>query len=171
MKTLVQCLSIIALCIITQSLQAQKTIFESYHLGIVQPILSVNQGDAHYFYENEFYAIGFPIGLTCRMSESVKFDLEFVPFVKPNADLNKPFEINFLFHPGFLFPLSGGWTFGTRLAFETVGAFGLSPLLNKSFGLGGDRVFFIELVAPARWGPQKNNSYTQALAVHVGLGF
>ncbi|MBP8725114.1 MAG: hypothetical protein KBF37_08475 [Saprospiraceae bacterium] len=143
-----------------------------YHFGVVQPILAINKGDVNYFYETDFYAIGFPMGITLNTPGKVKFDLEFVPLFKPYADTDKPYEVHLLFHPGFLFPLGGGFTFGMRLAFETgVGQFGLTPLLNKGFSIGDGTVFFLELVAPGRFGPEKNSGYTQIFGLHAGLGF
>jgi len=158
-------------CSFFTKVHGQSSKLEGYHVGIVQPILSVNRGDAQYFYQNEIYTIGFPIGLTFKMGTSVKFDLEMVPFFKPNVDLQRPYEINLLFHPGLLFPLGSAWTFGTRLAFETAGSFGITALINKGFNMGGDRVFFVEMVFPGRWGPDKNAAYTQSLAFHFGIGF
>ncbi len=142
-----------------------------YHIGIVQPILASQNGELHYIDEADFYAIGFPMGITFHTKGSAKFDFEFVPLIKPYVNLNNPYDVHLLFHPGVLFPLSGGFTFGLRLAFETgAGQFGFTPLINKSFELSDDLSFFVELVAPARFGPNKDSGYTQVFGLHIGLG-
>lgn len=143
-----------------------------YHIGVVQPIFAIQQGETKYLTQSSFYAIGFPIGITFHTPGKLKFDLEFVPFVKPYLNSSRAYDVHLLFHPGVLIPLSKGFTFGLRFAFETgTGQFGLTPLLNKAFPTGKGHSFFIELVAPGRFGPQKNSGYTQIGGLHVGLGF
>jgi len=44
-------------------------------------------------------------------------NFEFVPFIDGNG------VSNLLIHPGVLIPLSNGFTFGARAAFETGGAY------------------------------------------------
>ncbi|MBK8954802.1 MAG: hypothetical protein IPM34_04495 [Saprospiraceae bacterium] len=171
MRNKIGFLSAIILFLICANIsQAQRN--AGYHIGVVQPVLAINRGDVRYFYQNDFYAIGFPMGINFKLAGEVKFDFEFVPLLKPNVDLDKPYEVHLLYHPGFLFPIGNGLTFGFRLAFETgQGQFGFTPLLNKAFEIGNDAVFFIELVAPGRFGPNKNSGYTQVFGLHVGFGF
>jgi hypothetical protein len=143
-----------------------------YHVGVVQPIVAFHNGEIHTIDETEFYSIGFPLGITFHTPGKTMIDFEFVPLIKPYANSSKPYDVHLLVHPGVLFPLSNGWTFGFRLAFETgTGQFGFTPLLNKAFPCGNDNVFFIELVAPGRFGPEKNSGYTQVLGLHFGFGF
>jgi hypothetical protein len=143
-----------------------------YHVGVVQPIVSFNNGETHYFTEYDHYAIGFPLGITFHTPGKTLIDMEFVPLIQPYANSSKPYDVHLLVHPGILFPMSHGWTFGFRLAFETgAGQFGFTPLINKGFKIHDNHVFFIELVAPGRFGPEKNSGYTQVLGLHVGLGF
>ena len=144
-----------------------------YHFGVVQIIFAVHNGETSTIDQSNFYSIGFPVGLTLNTGCKTKIDLEFVPSIKPYVNQDeKPYEVHFLFHPGVLFPIGKGWTFGMRLAFEVGdGQYGFTPLLNKSFKMGDQSSFFIELVAPARFGPEKNSGYTQLGGIHVGIGF
>ena len=143
-----------------------------FHIGVVQPIVSINNEETHFFTEYDHYAIGFPIGATFHTGGSVLFDMEIVPLIQPYANSEQPYNVHLLVHPGILYPLSHGWTLGFRLAFETsAGQFGFTPLLNKSFKLGESHAFFIELVAPGRFGPEKNSGYTQVFGLHFGFGF
>ncbi len=115
------------------------------------------------------------MGVTIKMRHNVAFDFEVVPFVDENA------VTNVLLHPGILMGLTGNFTFGLRAAFETEGAFGVTPLLNKAFPFPSDpnTAFFIEAVVPIRFfqeppeyqGAPVDVSKTIAAAVHVGLAF
>lgn len=155
-----------------RSQDSTATGIAGYHIGIVQPILAAQNGEVHYINEANFYAIGFPMGITLHTSGKALIDLEFVPFIKPYANTSTPYDVHLLVHPGILIPMGDRFTFGFRLAFETgQGQFGFTPLINKAFSLGDHSVFFVELVAPARFGPEKNSGYTQALALHLGFGF
>ncbi|MBK9981679.1 MAG: hypothetical protein IPP15_04525 [Saprospiraceae bacterium] len=143
-----------------------------YHVGVVQIFFAINKGQTTFFDESKFYAIGFPAGITFNTAGKTKFDLEFVPFIKPHVNTDLPYQVHLLFHPGVLFPLQDGWTFGLRLAFEIgEGQFGFTPLLNKSFKLGEQSSFFVELVAPGRFGSEKTSGYTQLAGLHLGFGF
>jgi hypothetical protein len=143
-----------------------------YHFGVVQIIFAVNDGEVTTLDKSDFYSIGFPFGLTLNTGCKTKIDLEFVPSIKPYLEQEKPYEVHFLFHPGVLFPLNHGWTFGMRLAFEVGdGQYGFTPLINKSFKMSDHSSFFIELVAPARFGPEKDSGYTQLGGIHLGIGF
>ena len=68
--------------------------------------------------------------------------------------------------------MKNGWTLGLRAAFE-IGEdqFGFTPLVNKAFKLRSGTAFFVEIVAPGRFGPEKDTGYTQLGGVHIGLGF
>ena len=163
--------------VVAQDTLSQMTASDSklagYHIGVVQILFAANHGEVTWLNQSDFYSIGFPMGITFHSKGSSKFDLEFVPVFKPYASQeDKPYEVHFIVHPGILFPMHHGWTFGLRAAFEVGdGVFGVTPLLNKSFGNGDRSHFFIEIVAPGRFGPNKDSSYTQLAGVHLGFGF
>lgn len=171
MKSLYYCFSSYCLFFLfLTTLNGQRE--PAFHIGVVQPILAINDGNVQYFYQNDFYAIGFPMGINFKLAGNVKFDFEFVPFVKPYINSDKAYQVHLLFHPGVLIPLAGGVTFGLRLAFESgLGQFGITPLINKGFNIGNNTKFFLELVAPGRFGPDKGSGYTQIFGLHTGIGF
>jgi len=149
----------------------EETVFKGLHVGIVQPLLAMNQGTTSSIADVDFYAIGFPIGITFKTSCQLLFDVELVPFINPGND-SIPHATHLLFHPGILKPLGKGFTFGIRAAFELgQGQYGFTPLLNKAFKLKNGTAFFTELVLPGRFGPGPNSGYTQVVAIHLGIGF
>ena len=151
---------------------SSKSIIAGYHVGYVQLIFATDGTETHFLDESKFFTMGFPIGVTFQTGKRIKFDLEFVPFVNPNLGSGRPYSSHLLFHPGVLLPLSKSWTIGARLAFELGNnQMGLTPLINKSFSLGKQGAFFVELVAPMRVGPSKHDSYVQLGGIHLGFAY
>ncbi len=146
--------------------------FAGYHIGVVQIIFAHNNGETVFFDRTSIYSVGFPFGLTFNTSGKIKIDLEVVPFINPYIYSDKAYEIHLLYHPGILYPLSNGWTLGLRAAFEIgQGQFGFTPLINKSFKRDKGAMFFFEIVAPGRFGPEKTSGYTQLGGIHFGFSF
>ncbi len=139
---------------------------------MVQILFAHNNGETVFFDRTSIYSVGFPFGLTFNTSGKIKIDLEVVPFINPYIYSDKAYEIHLLYHPGILYPLNNGWTLGLRAAFEIgEGQFGFTPLINKSFKRDKGAQFFIEIVAPGRFGPEKTSGYTQLGGIHLGFGF
>ncbi|MBK8055932.1 MAG: hypothetical protein IPK35_22350 [Saprospiraceae bacterium] len=149
-----------------------KPKIDGYHVGVVQILFSHNNGETVFFDRTSVYSVGFPFGITLNTTGKIKIDLELVPFINPYIYSNLPYKIHLLYHPGILLPLKDGWTLGLRAAFEIgEGQFGFTPLINKAFKNKKGSAFFIELVAPGRFGPAKDSGYTQLGGIHIGLGF
>lgn len=143
-----------------------------YHIGVVQPLYSIQKGYVNHLLGYHDYSVGLPIGLSLRTSGRAIIDLEVVPFVSRLPDEGIDLNVHLLYHPGVLMPLGGGFTFGARLAFEAgQGQWGFTPLLNKSFPVNQAMKVFIEIVAPGRFDPQPGLNYSQVLGIHAGLGF
>ncbi|HMR86819.1 MAG TPA: hypothetical protein PKD51_01630 [Saprospiraceae bacterium] len=144
--------------------------FAGYHVGVVQILFARNNGETVFFNRTSIYSVGFPFGLTFNTSGKIKIDLEIVPFINPYIYSDKAYEVHLLYHPGILYPLSNGWTLGLRTAFEIgQGQFGFTPLINKSFKRDKGSIFFFEIVAPGRFGPEKTSGYTQLGGIHIGF--
>jgi hypothetical protein len=155
-----------------KKMEESSSLLAGYHAGIVQIMFAVNKDNFTTLDKYDFYFIGFPFGITFNTHGKLKFDLEFVPIIKPYFNSGVPIQVHLLFHPGILYPLGKGWTFGFRLAYEnSVNQIGFTPLINKGFKRKNNSVFFLELVAPARFGPEKNSGYTQLGGLHIGIGF
>lgn len=143
------------------------------HIGAVVPLLQMSRGNTTSIADN--LVGGFPMGLTLKLRPDVAFDLEVVPFLDENS------VSNVIIHPGILMGLTNGFTFGLRGAFETSGAYGVTPLLNKSFPFPSDpnTVFFVEFVLPVRFYQEKPEyqgapvsvDKTLSAAIHFGIGF
>jgi hypothetical protein len=143
-----------------------------YHVGVVQIIFAHNNGETIYFDRTSVYSVGFPFGITFNTKGKLKIDLELVPFINPYIYSDRPYKIHLLYHPGVLYPIGNDWTLGLRAAFEIgEGQFGFTPLVNKTFKLKNGNTFFVELVAPGRFGPLKDDGYTQLGGIHIGIGF
>ncbi|MBK7696835.1 MAG: hypothetical protein IPI30_21730 [Saprospiraceae bacterium] len=79
-------------CIISTKVTAQESenkmsnptsVLAGYHVGVVQIMFAANKGNFTTLDKYDFYFIGFPIGITFNTASKLKFDLEFVPVVKP----------------------------------------------------------------------------------------
>ncbi|GAB3334272.1 hypothetical protein GCM10027299_42360 [Larkinella ripae] len=70
-----------------------------------------------------------------------------------------------LFHPGVLVNLGHDFTLASRLAFETSGRYGFTPVLNKIVRKGPTNSYFVAVPLPVRFGNDHAVSFT------VGLQF
>ena len=149
-----------------------RQIVVGYHMGYVQLLFSTDSNQTQWMNESDFFGMGFPIGITFNTPGKWKFDLEVVPFLNPHLGTGKPYQNHLLFHPGALRSIGHNWTFGDRLEFEIGNdKFGFTPLLNEPFPLGKRSSFFMELVAPMRFGPSKVSSFHQLGGLHLGFAF
>lgn len=165
----------------TAGLQAQDSInlpefpknpVKGYHIGIVQPLISIQEGEVTNLLDYDVYSVGFPIGISLATPGKAIIDMEVVPFVAAALELRQNYEVHLLYHPGILYPLGSGFTLGLRLAFESgKGQFGFTPLINKSFPITKNTKIFFEIVAPGRFGPNEKAAYTQILGIHTGVAF
>lgn len=151
----------------------QSNLVKGIHIGVVQPFVAFHKKRITSISDYDFYMVGFPVGITFNSSETVYFDFEVVPFIKPYInDHTKPYEVHILYHPGVLVPIGHNFTLGLRAAFEPeIDQFGFTPLINKSYKLRRDNLIFTELVFPGRFGPEKSSGYTQVIGLHLGLAF
>jgi hypothetical protein len=149
-----------------------KNPVKGYHIGIVQPLISIQKGEVTNLLDYDVYSVGFPIGISLATPGKAIIDMEVVPFVAAALELRENFEVHILYHPGILYPLGSGFTLGLRLAFESgKGQFGFTPLINKSFPINKHSKFFLEIVAPGRFGPNEKTPYTQIFGLHAGVAF
>jgi hypothetical protein len=57
-----------------------------------------------------------------------------------------------LFHPGAMFRFKHGFTFIGRMAFETNGRFGVTPVFSQVIKKGKDASLFVSVPFPVRFG-------------------
>lgn len=145
----------------------------SAHIGLMQMIFAVSDGDTRDLSYSSYYSIGLPVGISFPTGGRFVLDLEMVSFVRPHFDNpDRDVEVDLLLHPGFLARLGHGFSAGLRAAAElNSDKYGFTPLVNKSFPLKSGNSFFVELLFPGRFDPEKSGTYTQEFGIHAGFSF
>lgn len=138
--------------------QQQQTTYPRItgYLGIVHPLLTFSTDGAHTNFKDS-YVVGLPIGINIWKSDKIGFSSEIVPFIKATSTNSK--VNNVLFHPGILVALGNGVTFAGRLAFETSGRYGVTPVFNKVVKKNKASSYFIAIPLPARFGNDQTSTY------------
>jgi hypothetical protein len=136
------------------------------YVGIVHPIATFSSAGTDFNFDGH-YVVGLPIGLNLWKSKKVGFSVEVVPYVRAENGTSK--MSNLLIHPGILVSLGDGFTFAGRLAFETSGRYGVTPVLNKVIIKNKSSSFFAAVPVPFRFGNDKPFSTT--VAFQFGLAF
>ena len=136
------------------------------YIGIVHPLYTwSDNGNIANF--TDYYLVGNPWGINIWKSPKFGLSLEFTPYIKFS---NKDSKLsNFLFHPGVLYRLGHDFTLIGRVAYETSGRYGFTPILNKVVHRKDSNTFFVALLFPARYGNLQAPSYT--IAFQFGIGF
>ncbi|MBO0951555.1 hypothetical protein [Fibrella forsythiae] len=134
--------------------------------GILHPIVTFSQ-DAPVVNFKNFYQVGFPVGVNIWKTANIGYSLEIVPFIRSEAGVSR--VNNVLFHPGVLVGLGKGFTLANRLAFETGGRYGVTPVLNKTFRRPGPVNYFLAVPIPVRFGNDRPATIT--LGFQFGLAF
>ncbi|MCZ4244781.1 hypothetical protein [Pedobacter punctiformis] len=136
------------------------------YVGIVHPIVSFSKDETITNFKN-YYQVGFPTGINIWKSQKIGFSLEVVPFIKAENGSSK--MNNFLFHPGVLVSLGNGYTFVGRLAFETAGRYGVTPVFNKTIKKNTSSSYYVAIPLPVRFGNDKPATF--GLAFQLGFAF
>jgi len=114
--------------------------------------------------------IGFPFGVLVYYSATFGFSFEITPSIMYEHQTGKSpasKTSNVLFDPGPMFRFTHGWTFIPRLAFETRGRYGVTPVLNKIVARTKVVNYFLALSAPMRAG----NSEPTSIGANLQVGF
>jgi hypothetical protein len=134
------------------------------YLSFIVPIVTFNK-DATIFNFNGTTSIGFPVGINVLYSDKFGFSYEFTPTIKSGNGTSK--MSNLLFDPGTMFRFEHGFTIITRLAFETSGRYGFTPVFNQVYARSKYVNYFVALSTPARFG----NNDVPSLGLNVQFGF
>jgi len=110
-------------------------------------------------------SIGFPVGVNVLYSDKFGFSYEFTPTIKATGGTSK--MSNLLFDPGTMFRFQHGFTIISRLAFETSGRYGFTPVFNKVYARSEAVNYFVALSLPARFG----NGAAASIGLNLQLGF
>lgn len=136
------------------------------YVGIVHPITTFSKNETVTNFK-DFYVVGMPVGINIWKSQKIGFTFEVVPFIRSEKGISR--MNNFLFHPGVLVSLGKGFTFAGRVAFETSGRFGLTPVFNKTVLKDKNVSYFIAIPLAARFGNDRPASFTPAF--QFGIAF
>lgn len=114
--------------------------------------------------------VGFPFGIMILYSPTFGFSFEVTPslmYEHQTAKSPASKTSNVLFDPGPMFRFKHGWTFIPRLAFETGGRYGVTPVLNKIVARTKALNYFVAVSAPMRAG----NSEPTSIGGNLQIGF
>jgi len=114
--------------------------------------------------------IGFPFGVLVYYSATFGFSFEITPSIMWEHQTGKSpasKTSNVLFDPGPMIRFKHGWTFIPRLAFETGGRYGVTPVLNKIVARTKAINYFVAVSTPMRAG----NSEPTSIGANLQIGF
>jgi hypothetical protein len=116
-------------------------------------------------FSDHISTIGFPVGVNVLYSDKFGFSYEFTPNIKVSGGSSKMNDI--LFDPGTMFRFEHGFTLISRLAFDTNGRYGFTPVFNQVYLRTKDVNYFVALSLPARFG----NSEAATIGLNLQIGF
>ena len=137
------------------------------YLSFILPVVTVNKKAV----TNDFssftngFAIGFPVGVNVLYSSKFGFSYEITPTIQTGNHSSKTSKI--LFDPGPMFRFEHGFTIITRLAFETSGRYGFTPVFNKIVARTKAVNYFLAASLPCRFG----NSEVPSIGGSLQFGF
>jgi hypothetical protein len=136
------------------------------YFGIYHPLLTTSSEQTNLNFR-DYYAVGFPTGINIWKSAKIGFSFEIVPQIKIQGDSDKVTHI--VFHPGVLVALGHGYTFAGRMAFESSGRYGLTPVINKTVIKNKSSSYFVAVPLPLRFGNDHPATFTVGL--QLGIAF
>jgi hypothetical protein len=139
------------------------------YLSFIIPVLTINK-DATTPNFKYTTTIGFPVGINVYYSEKFAFSYEFTPSIVAQKSPGKPGTSktsNLLFDPGPMFRFKHGFNIIARLAFETAGRYGFTPVFNQVYLRTKAVNYFVALSLPTRFG----NSMPASVGANVQFGF
>jgi len=114
-------------------------------------------------------SIGFPTGVNVLYSSKFGFSYEFTPTIKMTNTYSK--MSNLLFDPGVMFRYKHGFTFIPRLAFETSGRYGVTPVFNEVYLRTKSVNYFVAFSVPMRWGEDDGVMAPFSIGLNLQIGF
>ena len=135
------------------------------YLSFILPLETLQDGKLNGNFAHHITSIGFPVGVNVLYSDHFGFSYEFVPTIKASGGSSK--TSNILFDPGTMFRFDHGFTIITRLAFETSGRYGFTPVFNQVYARTKAVNYFVALSLPNRFG----NADPYSLGLNFQLGF
>jgi hypothetical protein len=135
------------------------------YLSFILPLETLQSGTLTPNFDHHTGSIGFPVGVNVLYSDRFGFSYEFTPTIKASGGASK--MSNLLFDPGTMFRFDHGFTIITRLAFETSGRYGFTPVFNQVYARTKAVNYFVALSLPNRFG----NSEPYSIGLNLQIGF
>lgn len=144
-----------------------KTVYPKVvgYLSFILPLVTVDENSTTTNFSKNTSSIGFPVGINVLYNDKFGFSYEITPTIKASGGTSK--VSNLLFDPGTMFRFDHQFTIITRLALETQGRYGFTPVFNKVYARTKDVNYFVALSVPARFG----NSEPASVGLNLQLGF
>ncbi|MBY0346722.1 MAG: hypothetical protein K2W79_00550 [Hydrotalea flava] len=114
--------------------------------------------------------IGFPVGINIYYNQRFGISYEITPLVQwYKSEGSAPFSKtnNLLIDPGIIFRGNHGFNFVPRLAFETQGRYGFTPVFNKVYLQTKDVDYWFSISFPTRFG----NNAPASVGGNLQVGF
>lgn len=134
------------------------------YLSFIVPVVTLDKNATTWNF-NGTTKIGFPVGVNVLYSDRFGFSYEFTPTITATKASSK--MSNLLFDPGTMFRFDHGFTIITRLAFETSGRYGFTPVFNQVYARSKYVNYFVAGSLPARFG----NGAPASISFNVQFGF
>ena len=134
------------------------------YLSFILPVVTIDKNSTTTNFTSAT-SIGFPVGLNVLYSDRFGFSYEITPTIKSGGNSSK--TSNILFDPGAMFRFPKRFTIISRLAFETSGRYGFTPVFNKVYAHTKNVNYFVALSLPARFG----NNAPASVGLNIQFGF
>lgn len=139
------------------------------YMSFIIPWVTINKNTTTTEFQNAT-TIGFPVGVNVYYRKTFGFSYEFTPSVTWSTPAGKggtSKTSNLLFDPGPIFRFDHGFNIIARLAFETQGRFGVTPVFNKVYLRTQAADYWFSVSLPARFG----NNAPASIGANLQIGF
>ena len=164
------CLSLSLFAQTTDSTRAKETYpHVKMYLSFIIPWVTINKNTTTYEFQNAT-TIGFPVGVNVYYRRHFGFSFEITPSVawsQPSGKTGTSKTSNVLIDPGPIFRFDHGFNFVPRLAFETQGRYGFTPVFNKVYLRTRDADYWFSVSLPVRCG----NNLPASVGANLQIGF
>jgi hypothetical protein len=137
------------------------------YMSFIVPVVKLNKNGvtSNFADFHNGFTIGFPVGVNVFYSDRFGFSFELTPGIKAISGVVKDYNLQFA--PGVMLRSPHGFTFISRLAFETAGRFGVTPVFAKVVLRTRPLNYFIAGSAPIRFG----NNEPPSIGANLQFGF
>ena len=139
------------------------------YFSVIIPWVSINKNTTTTEFQTAT-TLGFPVGINVYYTKHFGISYEINPQVqwqKSEGKVGTSKANNLVFDPGPIFRFDHGFNFIPRLAFETSGRYGFTPVFNKVYLKTSAVDYWLSLSLPTRFG----NSLPSSVGLSLQIGF